>query len=126
MTRLLALVLATLLSSLTAYADQVYKPVDGQVIIDVRTPAEWKEEGYIEGALLIPYDQIKQKIGELIKDKNTKIALYCRSGRRSGLALDSLKELGYRNVENLGGFADAQTRLHAATANCTGKADTPC
>ena len=80
------------------------------VIIDNRTEAEYKV-GHIEGAKLVPYDVIADKIKEVVPDKNTKIILYCRSGRRSGIALQTLNSLGYKNVENYGGMHTAKEKL---------------
>lgn len=85
--------------------------VKGKYVIDVRTEAEWND-GHIDGAVLIPYNQIKNRIAEVTKDKNAAIALYCASGGRSGRALLVLRELGYKNVENLGGFEDAKEKFN--------------
>ena len=41
-------------------------------------------------------------------DKDAPIYLYCRSGRRSGIALEALQQAGFTNVLNLGGFEDAR------------------
>ena len=79
-------------------------------IIDVRTAGEF-ESGHIEGALLIPYDVIAARIAEVTPDKEARIALYCRSGRRSGIALKTLTEMGYTKVTNEGGFAEYSRRL---------------
>jgi len=84
--------------------------IKGQYVIDVRTAEEW-QAGHIEGAIHIPYDQMADRIAEVTRDKAAAIALYCRSGRRSGIALKRLKELGYTNVENLGSLQDAQKKL---------------
>lgn len=81
------------------------------VLIDVRTLAEWKE-GHLDGAILIPHDQIEQKITEVVSDKKTKIYLYCRSGRRTGIALDILKKVGYVDVINLGTQEEAAKILN--------------
>ncbi len=70
------------------------------LIIDVRTEAEWKG-GHIEGAILIPYEKIGEKIGAIAKDKSQRIYLYCRTGRRSKIAEESLNKLGYKNIINL-------------------------
>ena len=70
------------------------------LIIDVRTEAEWKS-GHIEGAVLIPYEQIGEKIGAIAKDKSQRIYLYCRTGRRSKIAKETLDKLGYKNIINL-------------------------
>lgn len=81
------------------------------VIIDVRTQAEW-DAGHLEDAILIPLDMITKEITNKVKDKNTPIALYCRSGRRSGIATTQLKEMGYTNVENYGNFNQASQTLN--------------
>jgi phage shock protein E len=44
-------------------------------------------------------------------NKAARIALYCRSGRRSGIAHKSLQEVGYLNVENLGSLDEARKKL---------------
>lgn len=70
------------------------------VVIDVRTEAEWIE-GHLEGAVLIPHDRIEQGITAVAPDKKTKIYLYCRSGRRTGIAVEVLKKAGYQELINL-------------------------
>lgn len=72
----------------------------GAVLIDVRSPQEYKE-GHLEGAISIPEYEIKRKIELQVRDKGTKVILYCNSGRRSRKAADLLKRLGYNNVYNL-------------------------
>ena len=80
------------------------------VVIDARTDAEWNA-GHLEGAVLIPYDQVLQGIGKAASDKHAKIYLYCRTGRRSGIALDTLKKSGYTDVDNLGTMENAAQKL---------------
>lgn len=80
------------------------------VVIDVRTPQEFRG-GHIEGALNLPHDTIAQSIAKAKVNKDDRVILYCRSGRRSGEALGTLKSLGFSNVENYGGFEQAQKRL---------------
>jgi phage shock protein E len=70
------------------------------LIIDVRTEAEWND-GHIKDAVLIPYEQIGEKIGTIAKDKSKRIYLYCRTGRRTKIAKDTLEKLGYKDVINL-------------------------
>ena len=55
--------------------------------------------------LSIPYDQISEpeNLARLPADKNSKIALYCRSGRMSIIAAEELVSLGYTNIWNLDG-----------------------
>lgn len=71
--------------------------------IDVRTLEEYKA-GHLEGAVHIPYDEIEQKISAVSADKTADIQLYCRSGRRSGIALETLRRLGYSKVTNAGAY----------------------
>lgn len=71
--------------------------------IDVRTVEEYKA-GHLEGAVHIPYDEIEQKISAIKADKTADIQLYCRSGRRSGIALETLRGLGYSKVTNAGAY----------------------
>ena len=73
------------------------------VILDVRTPEEF-QEGHIEGAVNIPHTEIREKISGVTKDKGQIIVLYCRSGRRSNLAMQTLRDLGYKNAYNAGGY----------------------
>lgn len=80
------------------------------LVIDVRTEAEWNE-GHLEGAVLIPYDRIEQGITAVAPDKNTKIYLYCRSGRRTGIAAETLKKAGYQHLINLGTVENAAKEL---------------
>ena len=75
------------------------------IILDVRTEEEFNE-GHIEGAILIPVDEIKTHAEEFLTDKSASILVYCRSGRRSALAASELKALGYLNIYDFGGILD--------------------
>lgn len=77
---------------------------DKSIVIDVRTDAEF-QAGHLKSAINIPYDVIQQKIGGYVKKKDESIILYCRSGRRSGIALGTLKGMGYTNVINAGSYS---------------------
>ena len=77
--------------------------------IDVRSAEEYNTE-HVAAAANIPYTEIGGRIGEVTGDKDALIYVYCRSGRRSGIAQNTLKEAGYTNVVNLGGLQDAQNR----------------
>jgi phage shock protein E len=81
-------------------------------IIDVRTPQEFKF-GHIEGAVLIPFDEIGNKIAKTVTDKNAPIALYCQSGSRSGAAYRTVESMGYTNAVNYGGISGAKRVLDA-------------
>ncbi len=71
------------------------------VLIDVREPYE-HEEFNIEGEL-IPLGNFPGVIPELEDRKDKEIILYCRSGRRSGMAQHMLQQAGFKNVRNLEG-----------------------
>ena len=80
------------------------------VLLDVRTPEEHKT-GYLEGAILLPLAELESKIAGKVPVKNTPIYIYCRSGRRSGIAVEKLKAMGYTDLHNLGGLKDAREKL---------------
>lgn len=82
---------------------QVHK-ADG-VWIDVRSNEEFNQ-GHLENAVNIPHTEIVDQIGKLNLSKDTPIHVYCRSGRRSEIALNELKALGYTNVTNQGGYEE--------------------
>lgn len=71
--------------------------------IDVRTAEEF-QAGHLEGAIHIPYDEIAEKIEAVSVDKTADIQLYCRSGRRSGIALETLRSMGYSKATNAGSY----------------------
>ena len=77
--------------------------------IDVRTQEEFAG-GSVEGAVLIPYEVIADHISSVTEDKNADIRVYCRSGRRSEVAKDVLKAMGYTNVINEGGYEEIIAR----------------
>lgn len=89
---------------------QQARPMDASVLIDVRIDSEWKD-GHLDGAILIPHDRIAEGITAVAPDKFTRIYLYCRTGRRSGLAYDTLKKAGYQDVVNLGTMENASKTL---------------
>ena len=74
------------------------------LFLDVRTSQEFKYEGSIKNALLIPVNDLEKKITMLEAYKSKNIIVYCRSGRRSKMATKLLKKKNF-NVTNLeGGF----------------------
>ena len=78
---------------------------EGCIILDVRTREEY-DQGHIPGAVLIPDTEIEAKAADLLPDKDQLILVYCRSGRRSKLAAQSLADLGYTNIREFGGILD--------------------
>ncbi|MCF6218580.1 MAG: rhodanese-like domain-containing protein [Gammaproteobacteria bacterium] len=85
---------------------QAWQLIDqGALLLDVRTPEEY-QQGHLYNALLIPHDQLANRISELGGDKSRAIVLYCRSGGRAGKAEAVLREHGFTDVLNAGGYQD--------------------
>lgn len=75
------------------------------ILLDVREQEEF-DEGHIEGAVLIPYGSIEERAEKELPDREQTILLYCRSGRRSGIAAEALAKMGYTDVRDFGGMID--------------------
>jgi rhodanese-related sulfurtransferase len=72
------------------------------LVLDVRTAAEF-DEGHIPGAVNIPFDAIGERIAELGPADERDVVVYCRSGRRSAIALGALKMAGFSRLFHLDG-----------------------
>jgi phage shock protein E len=77
------------------------------VYVDVRSPEEFAA-GHVENAINIPHTEMRERYSELESFRDDAIVVYCRSGRRSGIALDVLEDVGFENVRNGGGLSDLQ------------------
>ncbi len=86
-------------------AKELMESYPDAVILDVREQDEY-DSGHIKNAILIPHTEIKTQANEKLPDKNQLILVYCRSGRRSKIASESLVNLGYTNVKEFGGIND--------------------
>ena len=73
---------------------------NGCIVIDVRSPQEYKE-WHIKGSISIPEYEILKRINKYVKNKNEEIVVYCQSGYRSKKAQKELQKQGYTNVFNL-------------------------
>lgn len=71
------------------------------IIVDVRTKEEY-DEAHLVDAINIPYDEIDKNTD---LDKEKVILVYCKSGNRSGIAYETLEDLGY-SVYDLGAFSE--------------------
>lgn len=76
----------------------------GARIVDVRTPAEFKDGAYT-GAINIPLPTLLARMNEL-EPKDKPVVLYCASGARSGQGARLLKQAGFTDVINAGGLDD--------------------
>ena len=80
------------------------------IVVDVRSPWEYEME-HIPGAKNIPLEEVPNKVKEF-KSFKSPVVLYCRSGNRSGMALNILKQNGVAEVYNGGGLGDMQFLLN--------------
>jgi rhodanese-related sulfurtransferase len=71
-------------------------------LLDVRTPAEFSQDGHVAAATLIPLDKLDSRLSELPTD--TPIACICRSGNRSTTACTDLAARGYDVTNVTGGM----------------------
>ena len=81
---------------------QLIQDNSNAILLDVRTPNE-VAQGIIKNADIIDfYDpEFKTKLDKL--DKSKPVLIYCHSGRRSGIAMSTLRELGFSEIYNLQG-----------------------
>ncbi len=70
------------------------------LVIDVRTKEEYAS-GKILDAINVPLDEIENFKEE---NKSKYLFVYCRSGNRSGVAVQKLRKMGYKNAYNVGGI----------------------
>lgn len=81
-----------------------YCNTPGAVLLDVRTPQEFRE-GHIPGSKNVPLQGI-DKVADIVENRDTVLYVYCYSGARSRQAVSLLQYMGYTNVKNIGGIAD--------------------
>lgn len=78
------------------------------LLLDVRTAEEYSA-GHIPGAVLAPYDELSASFAE--PDKAKPIVVYCRSGRRSAIAKETLEAMGYSDVADFVAVSDWKGKL---------------
>lgn len=79
-------------------------------LVDVREPMELDMDGAIEGALNIPLGEVQERQEEILSMEKP-VILFCRSGNRSGKALEFLQNQGLQEGYNGGGYQDLQSKL---------------
>lgn len=81
------------------------------IIVDVRHDDEYKA-GHIPGAVLLTMETITEETAaKVLPNKSQMILIYCRSGRRSKIAAQTLLELGYTNLIEFGGILDYKGKV---------------
>ena len=78
----------------------------GGLLIDVRSPAEFKS-GHLPRAINLPLNELDTCVPRLAQDKNQVLLLHCKTGLRSELAAQRLKRQGYAKAFNLGSYGRA-------------------
>ncbi len=81
------------------------------VLIDVREDHEWNE-GHLPQAVHLGKGIIERDIEERIPNENKNLVLYCGGGYRSALAAESIKRLGYKNIQSMAGGIRAWKELN--------------
>jgi thioredoxin len=87
-------------AELTAPEAKAFIEKSNPLILDVRTPAEYYS-GHIPGAVLIPLQQLADRLSEIENHKEKDILIYCRSGNRSTVAAEILNRDGFKKTHNL-------------------------
>ena len=80
-----------------------YQATPGAVLLDVRTTQEYGD-GHIPGSKNLPL-QVIDKVAAVAENKDTVLFVYWHSGARSRQAAGMLRQMGYTNVNNIGGIA---------------------
>jgi rhodanese-related sulfurtransferase len=77
-------------------------PKNSIVLLDVRTEAEYNA-GHVAGAINISHDTIEENLALFAQYKESNVVIYCRSGRRTAIAIDILTKNGFSNLQHLTG-----------------------
>lgn len=80
----------------------------GAIILDVRSPGEYKQ-GHIKGSVNAPLNDLSKHISKIKKEKT--IITCCASGMRSASAKSILKSNGFTSVHNGGGWSSLQNKI---------------
>ncbi|MFB3891693.1 MAG: FAD-dependent oxidoreductase [Phycisphaerae bacterium] len=104
------------------HTPQALAPREDQLLLDVRAPAE-VEAGTIPGAVNIPVDELRARLGELPRDKE--LLVFCQVGLRGYLACRILSQKGFRCRNLTGGYKTFQcASAGAVAASCAATSQT--
>jgi rhodanese-related sulfurtransferase len=96
---------------------QIMAAPNPPLLLDVRSRAEYAA-GHIPGAIVVPHDSLAAALPTLNWQENRPIVVYCRSGRRTQLALSTLQAAGFTALSHLAGdmngWQAAQQPIEAA------------
>lgn len=86
-------------------AKAILKNDKDAILIDVRSPQEYKES-HLEKSINFPLYDLEREPEKILKNKESTIIIYCQSGNRSNKALEILKGEGYKNLYQIEGGID--------------------
>lgn len=72
------------------------------LLLDVRSKEEY-DDGHIPDSTHIAYTELVDNLDHIAVYKNKNIVVYCRSGRRANIAIETLKANGFKHVHHLSG-----------------------
>lgn len=81
---------------------ELLRSTPNAILVDVRTPGEYRE-GHLQNSRLLPLQSLADTAAAALPDRDAPLAVYCRSGNRSTVAVNILHQQGYTNVINLTG-----------------------
>ena len=97
---------------MTAVQAAAFIERENPLVLDVRTPAEFKA-GHLPNAVLIPVQELQRRIGELAPYRNKDVLVYCATGNRSTVAAKILIDQGFTRIVNMRhGIADWYQRKY--------------
>ena len=81
---------------------RIDNPDNNLILLDVRTVKEY-QSGHIKNSINIPHDQLILNVNVLDQYRNQSIVVFCRSGRRAQLVIDTLIENKFNQIVDLEG-----------------------
>lgn len=73
------------------------------LILDVRTPGEYKNEKHIKNSVLIPINVIESRVSEIEAFRDKNVIVYCKVGGRSSRVSAYLANQGFSKIHNMTG-----------------------
>lgn len=82
--------------------EKLEHPDPDVVVLDVRSASEFAA-GHVPGARNVPHDELPSKLAQLAALRDKQVILYCRTGRRTQIAAETLREAGFTRLLHLQG-----------------------
>ncbi len=80
-----------------------YRNTVGAILLDVRTPEEFSQ-GHLPHSVNLPLQKLSA-ISSVTENRQTPLFVYCQSGARSRQAVAMLRQMGYTEINNIGGIS---------------------